>query len=149
MSTAVLVLLIELSARLQGVDPKVAVAVAQVESNMNPDATGSKGERGLFQLHPKFFKGGQYYEPQLNIQAGVAHLKAAEKACGKKMPALGWLACYNAGVKKAKSFLHPSRNSYVQQVEMAATSYGKLSQTSTPKVQPPKSLGVAYVYSSR
>lgn len=70
-------LLIANEARKQGVDPKLALAVAQHESGFNPNAKGDGGKSfGLFQIyttaHPDY-KGG--FDPQKNAEYGIKFIK--------------------------------------------------------------------------
>ena len=44
--------IISAEATKSGVDPRLALAVAETESNFNPDATSPKGARGIMQLMP-------------------------------------------------------------------------------------------------
>jgi hypothetical protein len=65
--------MIEESAMRNGVDPDLAVAIATVESSLNPEAIGSKGEIGVFQLRPEFHpvKPGSV---EHNIEVAVIYL---------------------------------------------------------------------------
>ena len=70
-------LLIANEARKQGVDPKLALAIAQHESGFNPNARGDGGKSyGLFQIyttaHPDY-KGG--FDPQKNAEYGIRFIK--------------------------------------------------------------------------
>ena len=68
-------------ARRQGVDPALALGIAQAESSFNPHAVGDNGRSiGLFQLQPAgaIDAGGdprQRYEVPANIRLGIAYLK--------------------------------------------------------------------------
>jgi soluble lytic murein transglycosylase-like protein len=89
----------DLIARLaeeRGVDPGLIRAVVRVESGFRPDATSSKGAKGLMQLMPRTAR--QYgltdpYEPEANLAAGIAHLKGLLDRFD--LPEA--LAAYNAG----------------------------------------------------
>lgn len=77
-------------ANKQGVDPQLALAVAQHESGFNPNAKGDGGKSfGLFQIyttaHPDY-KGG--FDPRENARYGIKFLK-------------GLLAKYNGDVRTA------------------------------------------------
>ena len=68
-------------ARRQGVDPALALGIAQAESGFNPHAVGDNGRSvGLFQLQPAaaIDAGGdprQRYEVPENIRLGIAYFK--------------------------------------------------------------------------
>src|SRR5258706_4247688 len=59
------------------VPPQLALAVANVESGMKPDATSPKGARGFFQLMPETAKvlGFNPDDPVENIRGGVKYLR--------------------------------------------------------------------------
>lgn len=64
-------------AQRQGIDPALALEVAQVESSMNQNARGSHGEVGVFQLMPSTAAGlgVDPYDLAGNIQGGVSYLR--------------------------------------------------------------------------
>lgn len=45
-----------------------ALAIIQCESEGNPNATGAQGERGLFQIHPRWHPDSTY-DPEGNVRA--------------------------------------------------------------------------------
>jgi soluble lytic murein transglycosylase-like protein len=68
------------AALTEGVDPRVALAVARVESGMNPRARGARGEYGLCQTARGLgFAGacGALLDPRVNARWGVRHLALA------------------------------------------------------------------------
>jgi hypothetical protein len=84
------------SARQHGVDARVVNALIQVESAYHSRAVSSKGARGLMQLMPA--TGKQYgaldlFDPKINIDAGIQHLK--KLLTRYDLPSA--LAAYNAG----------------------------------------------------
>lgn len=91
----------------QGLDPAVALAIAEVESTFNPKATGKAGEVGLFQLHPRFFKNPSY-EVDANVKQGVQHLLYWQKRCPTKKSKT-WVNCYNRGYR---SVVNPKTTPY-------------------------------------
>jgi hypothetical protein len=93
--------LIRKEAIKQGISPELAVAVATVESRLNPNAVGSKGEIGLFQLRPELYPNAQLLNPNVNIKLGIAHLKYWKKHCPVKEQ-FAWISCYNQGFRKPK-----------------------------------------------
>jgi soluble lytic murein transglycosylase-like protein len=88
--------LVARTARKHGVDARLVHAVIQVESAYEHRARSPKGARGLMQLLPS--TGRQYgaldlYDPSINVDAGVRHLKSL---LGRfELPIA--LAAYNAG----------------------------------------------------
>lgn len=114
-----------------GVDPKVAVSVAIVESSMNPNAIGSAGEVGLFQIMPdiakrKGFTKKQLLDPVINTYVGLEMLQEAQNKCVHK-GYTRFLVCYNYGAKNAKKVKHPDAFPYVKKVnrELKNKSYEK------------------------
>ncbi len=69
-------------------------AVIQKESNGNPYAIGSIGERGLMQLTPKYYPGVNAFDPRANIMAGTKSLSEYYKRYGNWKDALSF---YNGG----------------------------------------------------
>lgn len=88
------------AARQFGVDPAIALAVAQRESNFNPTAMGTKGDYGVMQLMPDTARrlGVNQYDPQQNIQGGVQLLSQLYAQYGNWTQAL---EAYNGGKKGA------------------------------------------------
>ncbi len=96
----------------QGVDPKLAIAVATVESGLNNRAVGSKGERGVFQLMPKLHKQKALVEEQENIKAGVSELKTWAAKCPVK-ESFTFVICFNGGFRHPK---YPNKHPYYLKV---------------------------------
>lgn len=120
MTTSTIVSLIMALAPVFGIDPKVAVTVAIVESSLNPKAMGQAGEIGLFQIMPdivkrKGFTKRQMKDPMVNIYVGLQMLEDAKKHCSHKRGNT-WLVCYNYGAKNALRVHHPSLWPYVKKV---------------------------------
>jgi soluble lytic murein transglycosylase-like protein len=119
MMKLVIIQLIQTYALQYGVDPQVAISVAAVESQFNPNVIGITGDVGVFQLNPKSFPQytiKQLKDPKLNIQLGVKYLAKMKKECKYKY-GLNWLTCYNMGPKKARTVKHPSLYKYVLKVK--------------------------------
>jgi soluble lytic murein transglycosylase-like protein len=103
-----------------GVDPKVAVSVAIVESNMNYKAIGQAGEIGLFQIMPdiakrKGFTKKQLLDPVINTYLGLEMLQEAQNHCTHR-GFTRYLVCYNYGARNAKRVHHPDSFPYVKKV---------------------------------
>jgi Transglycosylase SLT domain len=81
----------------QGLNPDIALAVAQVESKFKPNAIGRAGEIGLFQIKPQFSKvpEAQLMDPRCNAREGIRQLLYWQQQCGPR-----FLACFNGGKKK-------------------------------------------------
>lgn len=72
-----IVAIIQAAAAQFGVDPNLALALAQEESAFNPDAVSSVGAVGLYQLMPatcQYFGVTDPTDPQQNATAGVNYL---------------------------------------------------------------------------
>jgi soluble lytic murein transglycosylase len=91
--------------RRRRVDPALVSAIIRQESSFNPTATSGPGARGLMQVMPAIGKaiasGLRYpvwspdllYEPDVNVELGIAHLRAMLSG----RDPLRALAAYNAG----------------------------------------------------
>jgi len=95
-STAIAGLIQQAAARY-GVDPALALAVAQRESGLNPNAQSPAGAQGVMQLEPP--TAAQYgvtnpFDPAQNIDAGVHYLADLIRQYGDVAKAL---AAYNWG----------------------------------------------------
>jgi hypothetical protein len=77
-----------------GLKPGTLEAIAQRESNFNPNAVSKKGARGIMQLEPRFFPGAGK-DPIADINTAGAEFARLLKVYGGN-PALA-LAAYNAG----------------------------------------------------
>ena len=79
-----------------GVDPALALAVAQQESGINQGARGAAGEVGVFQLMPGTASelGVNPYNETENIEGGIAYLSRLYRQFGDWTKAL---AAYNGG----------------------------------------------------
>ena len=81
-----------------GVDPVLAKAVIQVESDYDPRSISRKGARGLMQLMPETarrFGVRNIFDPEQNIRAGVTYLAVLLQMFSNDLPRT--LAAYNAG----------------------------------------------------
>jgi hypothetical protein len=126
MKAALLKLVLTLSTEHQ-IDPALVAAIIDVESKFNVEATGAIGERGLMQLHPKYFEGDAYYDPNLNIESGIKLLKTNRKYCHLKLD-FSWVICYNQGISGALRVQNPEQNIYYQKVLKAYPTYVEIFQ---------------------
>jgi soluble lytic murein transglycosylase-like protein len=89
---------IQQTALEEGVDPDLAVAIATVESSLNPEARGALGEVGLFQLRPEYhdvIKGNTDH----NTRIALKYLADLQRIWS---PQYGnsWFVLYNWGPNK-------------------------------------------------
>lgn len=81
--------------KAQGIDPDLALAVIEVESNFRREAVGALGERGYFQLRPEFH-GAAVTNPTDNLRIGLVYLASVRARCTADYgPA--WFLCFNHG----------------------------------------------------
>lgn len=119
LSKVFLIKLITYYSALNGIDPRISISVAELESKMNPNAIGAAKEIGLFQLKPKYVTGytrEELFEPEINIKVGVerlAQIKRESKIKGK----LSWLCEYNVGKTGARKIKHPELFPYVLKIQ--------------------------------
>lgn len=103
---------------LFNVDPRISVAVAQVESNFNSRLVGSAGEIGIFQLSPESFPNKNLKNIEVNIREGIKYLAWNKKYCSHKND-IHFLVCYNYGIENAKKVKHPEKFPYILRVKRA------------------------------
>lgn len=103
--------LIRAEARQAGLNPDLAVAVARVESGLNPWKVGRLGEVGLFQIRPEFAK-QNVFTIEGNVREGVRQLTYWRARCPIQQ-SFYWVACYNQGKRHPR---HPELLPYVRKV---------------------------------
>lgn len=91
--------LIQKIAMEEGVNPELAIRIAQQESGFNPYARSKAGAMGMFQLMPGTAKEmgvKDPFNPEQNIRGGIKYFKKMMRACnGDERLAL---AAYNSGL---------------------------------------------------
>lgn len=97
-----------------GVDPDMALAIIEVESNFNAKAVGALGEVGLFQLRKEFHGVAASFDERTNVEGGVKYLSTLFATCQPKYGD-AWIICYNQG-PYAKKLKHPKLNKYYKRV---------------------------------
>ncbi len=111
-----------------GVDPAIALAVAQQESGFNQGARGAAGEVGMFQLLPSTASdlGVNPYNESENIEGGISYLAQLYRQFGDWTKAL---AAYNGGQgNMARGTTPPQSWQYAQEVLGTAQVYGASSK---------------------
>jgi soluble lytic murein transglycosylase-like protein len=104
--------LVQDEARRQGVDPAIALAVANRESGVchwwanGQVKIGSSGEIGVMQVMPDTAPGANLYDYQQNIRAGVAFLGQMYRQFGSWAMAA---AAYNWGPGKLRAAIAGNR----------------------------------------
>lgn len=89
----------------EGVDADLAVAIARVESGLNPKAIGKHGELGVFQLRPKYHA-TKVENVDHNIRLAVRYLRTVRRFCEPTYKD-AWIICYNVGPNYEKRILYP------------------------------------------
>ena len=117
--------LVQQEALRQGVDPALAMAVAQAESNFNPGAVSPKGAIGVMQVLPTTAPGVDLTDPVQNIRAGVSYLSQMLSRYGREDLAL---AAYNAGPGAVDRYggipPYPETQNYIRSVQAAKPLFG-------------------------
>ena len=120
--------LIGLYSSILNFDASVALAVAKVESNLNPDAIGSLGEIGLYQIRPEYnpsYTKENLFDVHSNIILGIKKLREERKLCPLKTSDLDYLICYNRGRSGASKVKNPSQDKYLNKVRKEIKNNGK------------------------
>lgn len=118
MTEAMIISLIMTYSQMFGVDPQLSLAVAQTESNLNPNAISNSSDYGIFQLNRKSFPKLSIKEllnPYVNIPTGIFYLKRMKETCVHKANN-GFLVCWNYGIANAKRVKYPQLFPFVTKV---------------------------------
>lgn len=106
--------IIRIEAKKQGFDADLAVAIAKVESNLNPNAKGKANEVGLFQLRPELHPAASF-DPATNSRAAISYLIRIRTLCSRKLgPA--FILCFNYGPAGAFKLQRPQQALYYKKV---------------------------------
>jgi soluble lytic murein transglycosylase-like protein len=104
-----------------GIDPRLALAVIQAESNFNPTARSPKNAQGLMQLIPETaarFNVRRPYDAEQNMRGGLAYLRWLLAYFQGNVPLV--LAAYNAGEGAVNRFRgippYPETHAYVRRI---------------------------------
>ena len=113
--------IIQFTAQKYGVDEKLAMAVAKVESNLTADVVSPAGAVGVMQLMPETAQGlgvRNSKDPRENIDGGVRYLKQLMTTFDGDMTKA--VAAYNAGPQAVKKYNgtppYPETQDYVAKV---------------------------------
>jgi len=123
---------IKYQSSLLGVDPKLALAVAKVESDFNPRAVSSADAIGLFQVLPSTgresfgVKRWELFDEDININVGLRHLRRLIRLFGGDLSLA--LAAYHCGEKRVISsgYQIPDITSTKRYVKKVRKEYQKL-----------------------
>jgi len=97
--------MVHLAAVKYGIDPKLALAVAQAESGLSPEAVSPVGAVGVMQLMPDTARSlgvNNSHDPQENIDGGVRYLKQMMTQFNGNVTHA--VAAYNAGPQAVKNY---------------------------------------------
>jgi soluble lytic murein transglycosylase-like protein len=96
-------------------DPALAVAIATVESGLNPRVVGTQGEVGVFQLLPSYHPVANALDTRKNAHVAIQYLKKIrtryEPVCGD-----AWIIFYNLGPNYQKRIRYPALFGYYKRV---------------------------------
>jgi soluble lytic murein transglycosylase-like protein len=98
----------------EGIDPALALAIAETESNFNPKMIGSLGEIGVYQLRPEFHRVSRS-NVSANIKTGIKYLVRLKRECNSYGDA--FFVCFNYG--QAKKLKYPKLFPYYKKVMIA------------------------------
>lgn len=102
-----------------GLDPKLVLAIIEVESNFNPKAVGrTHGELGLMQLRPEFHACASL-EELANILCGVKYLSKLKSRFESRL-GTAWFVRYNWG--ESRPLPAPKQTHYFRRVQRAIAS---------------------------
>lgn len=103
---------------LNGVDPRITIAVIKTESNENPYALSpDRQDGGLMQIRTKYVPESrmQLFQSCTNVMRGTQLLKQAMQKCVHKLDNT-WLVCYNVGLAGGRKIKHPRKFSYYKKI---------------------------------
>jgi hypothetical protein len=139
--------IIRAHAEKAGIDPRLALSVAEIESSFNPDAMNPEsGATGLFQLMPATAKRRgvtDFRDPIQNIQAGIGELKDLLGTYNNDVVLS--LRRYNGSPRASEALT----NDYVQKVLAAVEKrrgdvrYGPLQSKAPPMARDPSTAAPA------
>lgn len=129
---------IVVAAKAKGLDPALALAVAQVESTFNPNKCRRERKSescGLFQVWVPTARYLKYTgpvadlkKPEINIELGTMHLQKCQKKFGDDVAAVA--CCHNAGLQRpdTRCWRDSGVADYVSKVSAAYTAWNERMQ---------------------
>lgn len=127
MTKAIIMKLIMLYSAEYGIDPRLALSIAETESSFNQKAIGLHNERGLFQILPAYSVHSENELSQdihLNIKEGLKKLKEAQLRC-KHQEDFQWVVCYNLGMTGGSRIKYPALWPYYKKVRSKFEKYNQ------------------------
>lgn len=109
---------ISLISILHGIEPKLSIQMAKVESNFNPKAFSHTKDGGLFQLNTRFYKFHNpewIFDPYINTYKAIQTITKLKEKCRFKLNNQ-FVLCYNMGVKGASKLKHPENQTYLKKL---------------------------------
>lgn len=91
------------------------LAIAYIESSLNPKARGAIGEVGAFQLLPKYHKVSAQSSLEEQFVKALKYVRQVKKSCGK----VAWVNCYNRGEAGAKKVKNHTDTKYYKKFQRA------------------------------
>lgn len=124
--TLLLSIIITVNGMITGVSPQLVESIVEVESNFNPNTTGSIGEIGLMQIRKEYSQVGplSLYEPELNIATGMKMLSKIEVKHKSKFGNHYYVA-WNLGVTGAYKYSKKRRLSKFRYAKKTDTIFNK------------------------
>lgn len=109
----------------EGFDVNLAVAIATVESRLNPAVVGTQGEIGVFQLKPNYHAVVNGYDTRTNARVAIRYLKMIQSRFEPKWGS-AWFIAYNVGPYYKKTIKHPELFPYFLRVNEAKLNLASL-----------------------
>jgi soluble lytic murein transglycosylase-like protein len=112
---------ISLIASLYGIDSSLALKLAKIESNMNPNAISKTKDGGVFQLNSKYYKfhnPNWVFDSVTNTHLAMETLKNLKNKCIHKSHN-SYIVCYNLGISGAKKIKRAMHQTYYKKTTYA------------------------------
>lgn len=103
-------------------DRGLLLAIATVESNLNPSAKGAADDVGLFQLRQRYFGVNASTCAKTNARTAAAYLAWLRERPACKQYGRYWYVCFNRGLNR-KPLTNVKKFDYTVKVERARTQY--------------------------